>query len=91
MPDNWMDKIALAAAIILPLFNIPLIWKVIQRKSSADISLCWALGVWICIVLMTPSAVKSPDVVWRTFSYLNIALFTVVMFVTVKYRSKCRS
>jgi uncharacterized protein with PQ loop repeat len=60
------EKIAFCAAIILPLFNIPLIMKIIQRKSSADISLCWVLGVWICILLMAPSGFRSEDTVWRT-------------------------
>jgi len=81
-----LDKIAFIAAIVLPLFNIPLIAKVVRRKSSRDISLCWVLGVWICIILMAPSGFRSEDVVWRTFNYFNLVLFTGVAFVTVRYR-----
>ena len=86
MPLTMIDKIAFCAAIILPLFNIPLIMKVIRRGSSQDISLCWVLGVWICILLMAPSGFRSEDVVWRTFNYFNVVLFTMVAAVTVRYR-----
>ena len=86
MPLTIIDKIAFCAAIILPLFNIPLIIKMVQRKSSQDISLCWVLGVWICILLMAPSGFRSEDVVWRTFNYFNVALFTMVVVATLRYR-----
>jgi uncharacterized protein with PQ loop repeat len=85
---DFMDKVALVAAIILPLFNIPLILKVIKRRSSEDLSVVWAIGVWICIILMAPSGLRSRDVVWRTFNFMNIALFSIVTFVTVKYRGR---
>ena len=81
-----IDKIAFYAAIALPLFNIPLIVKMIRRKSSQDISLCWVLGVWICILLMAPSGFRSEDTVWRTFNYFNVGFFTMVAIVTVWYR-----
>lgn len=83
---DLLDKIAFCAAIVLPLFNIPLIIKIVRRNSSKDISLCWVLGVWICILLMAPSGFRSQDVVWRTFNYANAVLFTCVAIVTVKYR-----
>ena len=86
MPLTLIDKIAFCAAIILPLFNIPLIIKMVQRKSSQDISLCWVLGVWICILLMAPSGFRSEDVVWRTFNYFNVVLFTMVVVATLRYR-----
>ena len=81
-----MEHIALVAAVILPFFNIPLILKVIRRKSSRDISLSWALGVWVCILLMAPSGFRSTDVVWRVFNYINTVFFTVVMLVVLRYR-----
>ena len=86
MPLTIIEKIAFCAAIVLPLFNIPLIMKIIRRGSSADISLCWVLGVWICILLMAPSGFRSEDIVWRTFNYFNVVLFTVVAMVTLRYR-----
>ncbi len=81
-----IDKIGLVAGVALPLFNIPLIFKIIKRKSSQDLSIVWVLGVWTCIILMAPSGFKSEDIVWRVFNYANVCLFTLVMIVTMKYR-----
>lgn len=78
--------IAFIAAVILPLFNIPLIARIIKRRSSKDISIHWALGVWICFVLMAPESLRSPDIVWRVFSITNIILFTCVLAAVLIYR-----
>ena len=80
-----IEKIGFVAAVILPLWNIPLIARMIQRKSSRDISLAWALGVWVCILLMAPSGFASEDIVWRTFNVMNVVLFTGVVVVALKY------
>ena len=80
------EKIAFIAAIILPLWNIPLIVRVIKRKSSKDISVYWVLGVWICFLLMAPEAVTSLDPVWRAFNIMNLILFTAVVGVVLAYR-----
>ena len=79
--------IALVAAIILPLWNIPLIVRVIKRRSSKDISISWVLGVWICFLLMAPEAFRSPDIVWRVFNIMNIILFTAVAIAVLVYRN----
>ena len=86
MELSLVDKVGLVAAVVLPLWNIPLILKIIRRRSSGDISLAWALGVWVCILLMAPSGFKSADIVWRTFNMINCALFTGVVIVALKYR-----
>jgi len=86
MTGNLIEKIGLIAAISLPLFNIPLIIKIIKRKSSQDLSLTWVIGVWVCIVLMAPSGFVSEDIVWRVFNYVNVGFFTAVMVVALKYR-----
>lgn len=86
-----MEQISLIAAVVLPFFNIPLILKVIQRRSSRDISLSWALGVWVCILLMAPSGFKSEDLVWRVFNYVNIVFFTAVVIVVLRYRNGGKS
>ncbi len=78
--------IGLIAAVILPLWNLPLIHKIRKRRSSMDISLHWAVGVWFCLVFMFPSAVLSEDVVYKTFSFMNIILFTIVMVDVVRFR-----
>ena len=82
------EKIAFIAAIILPLWNIPLIVRVIKRRSSNDISLYWALGIWICFLLMAPQAFRSSDPVWRVFNIMNLTLFTAVVVVVLFYHKK---
>lgn len=91
MELSLIDKIAFVAAIVLPLFNIPLIIRIVQRKSSKDISLWWVYGVWTCILLMAPSSFQSEDIVWRFFNYNNVFFFTAVVFVTFKYRKGASS
>lgn len=81
-----MKTIALIAAVILPLWDIPLIVRVIRRKSSKDISISWALGIWICFLLMAPEGLRSPDIVWRVFNIVNLILFTAVVVVVLWYR-----
>jgi uncharacterized protein with PQ loop repeat len=81
-----MKTIALIAAIILPLWDIPLIVRVIKRKSSKDISISWALGIWICFLLMAPEGFRSTDIVWRVFNIVNLILFTAVVVVVLWYR-----
>jgi hypothetical protein len=78
--------IALIAGIILPFCNIPLIIRIIRRRSSADISLYWAVGVWACIAFMAPSSFISKDLVWRVFSILNFTFFTFVLICVLIYR-----
>ena len=85
---KWIEIVGAIAAVTLPLFNIPLIVKLVKRKSSADFSLSWAVGVWTCILLMTPQALRSPDMAFRAFGAVNLLFFTVVIFFIFKYRAK---
>ena len=80
-----IEKIGLFTAVILPFWNIPLILKIIKRRSSSDISLAWAVGVWVCVLLMAPSGFQSKDVVWRTYNIINFILFTLVFIVVLQY------
>ena len=73
------------AGAILPLFNIPLIMRIVKRKSADDISLIWLFGVWVCILLMSPAALTSQDFAFRAFGWMNLIFFTGVVVVTVKY------
>jgi uncharacterized protein with PQ loop repeat len=77
--------IAFVAAIILPMWNIPLIAKVIKRRSSADISLWWAIGVWTCLLFMFPSGILSPDPVYKIFTIANFSLFSITAFIILIY------
>ena len=81
-------QIGFWAGTLLPLFNIPLILRIIKRKSADDISLIWLFGVWICILLMTPAALASPDMGFRAFAWTNVIFFTGVVIVTAKYHHK---
>ena len=78
--------VGLVAAVVLPFWNIPLILKIQQRKSSRDISMAWALGVFVCLLLMFPSGLRSPDPVFRVFTVVNLTLFSAVVFHVVRYR-----
>ena len=84
-PMDFILKLGAIASLVLPLFNIPLIVRIVKRKSSDDLSLIWVVGVWGCIVLMFPMTLVSPDPVFKLFGISNIILFTVVMIVAVKY------
>ena len=84
--DTWIEKIGTVSAIALPFFNIPLIVHLWRRKRSDDFSLSWAVGVWVCIVLMTPQALRSSDVTFRAYGVVNILFFSVVAFLIVWYR-----
>lgn len=81
-----IETIGLIAGIILPLWNIPLIVRIEKRKSSSDISMFWAVGVWVCLVLMFPSAYVSEDIVYKTFSIMNIVLFSAVAIEVIRFR-----
>ena len=88
MKESIISTVGVIAAIVLPLFNIPLILKMIKRKSSNDLSLCWALGVWVCIILMAPSGFTSKDIVWKVFNIINLLAFSLVVIIILKYRKK---
>lgn len=86
--DAWIQKIGMLSAIALPLFNIPLILRLLKRKSSKDFSVSWAVGVWVCIVLMTPQALRSSDAAFKTFGVVNLLFFSAVAFLVVRYRNR---
>jgi len=83
--DSLIQTFGLCAAVILPLWNIPLIVRIVQRKSSKDISLWWALGVWCSLLVMAPSGLTSKDIVWKVFNITNFILFSAVVVFTLIY------
>lgn len=85
---DYILQLGAIASLVLPLFNIPLILRIIKRKSSDDLSLIWVVGVWGCIVLMFPMTLASPDPVFKLFGISNIILFSAVMIVAVKYHKR---
>ena len=85
---DHITQVGAVAGFILPLFNIPLIIRIVRRKSAGDLSLVWVVGVWVCIVLMSPAALTSTDVAFRAFGITNLIFFTGVAIVTFKYRAR---
>ncbi|HSV43937.1 MAG TPA: hypothetical protein VLJ10_05215 [Candidatus Bathyarchaeia archaeon] len=83
-----IQLLGVIAAVVMPLWNIPLIMRVIRRGSSEDISIWWALGVWVCILLMAPSGLVSADIVWRIFNIVNLIFFSGVVAVVLLYRRR---
>jgi len=81
-----IEQVGVIASAVLPLFNIPLIIKLVTRKSSKDYSLVWVLGCWICTVLMFPAAIISRDLAFKVFVIVNIVLFSIVTFLVIRYR-----
>ncbi len=84
--DGWMETLGMIGGLAMPLFNIPLVYNIWKRKSSEGLSLTWALGIWVCIILMTPQAVNSPDTAFKMFGIANVTFFTVVIIFILKYR-----
>ncbi len=83
---DWIQPLGMIAGITLPLFNLPLMIRIWKRRSSKDISLVWVIGVYLCILLMIPSAMVSKDLVFRYFSIMNVILFTGVVYMVIYYR-----
>ncbi len=81
-----IEQLGFWAGVTLPLFDIFLIRHVIQRKSSADISLVWMWGIWLSSVLMAPSALISRDMAAIGFNAVNVLMLTIALVVVVKYR-----
>ena len=91
MKEQLMAFLSQAGAIagfIMPFFNIPLIIRIIKRKSSDDISLVWVIGVEACILIMSPAALTSKDIAFHAFGITNVIFFTAVTFVTVFYHKR---
>lgn len=77
--------LGIVAALVLPLWNIPLIVKIVRRKSSKDFSLWWTFGVWLTLIAMLPSALVSEDLVFKVFNIANLAIFTAVVYQVVRH------
>lgn len=81
-----IEVLGLIGTIALPLSNVPLMLRIEQRKSSQDISLPWVWGVWGCLVLMLPAGLASPDLIFKLFAVLNLAMFSGVLIQVLRYR-----
>lgn len=84
----WAQKLGFISSIILPFFNIPLMMRLVKRKSSEDLSLVWVLGVMICMIGMLPAGLQSEDLIFKLFSVLNFIFFSGVVGLTIYYRKR---
>lgn len=80
------DSMATIAGGALPLFDLSLILYVIKRKSSKDISVLWAVGLWATSVAMAPAGIMSHDIASKAFNIVNVVMLSAVVFVVIKYR-----
>jgi hypothetical protein len=83
---NLTETAGLIAAVVMPLWNIPLILRIQERRSSGDISLLWTVGVWACILMMAPAGVRSPDPAFRAFTWMNLLFFSAVVVQVFRFR-----
>jgi hypothetical protein len=80
--------LGILGSVLMPVFNIPLIYRIVMRKSSDDISLGWVLGVEACVILMLPSALQSAEPVLKIFGITNAISFSIVTIVVLSYHRK---
>jgi hypothetical protein len=80
----------MVSAVLMPFFDIPLIARIVRRKSSEDISLVWTFGIWVCILGMLPSSLLSTDPILYAFSIVNTILFTAVVIAVLWYHPLVR-
>lgn len=91
LANDWKEfcfYLGVVAGFILPLFNIPLAWKIYKLKSAKNISFLWAVGVWICVVLILPQVLLSPDWSYKIFGIVNFILFSIVFFLVCRFRKQ---
>ncbi len=86
--ENISRTLGILGAALMPVFNIPLVVRIIRRKSSNDISLEWVIGIEACVLAMLPSSLSSPDPVLRLFGLTNSISFSIVTAVVCFYRFK---
>lgn len=88
MTPELAQTLGFAAALFMPICNIPLIIKIIKRKTSNDISLFWVSGVELCVLAMLPSSLYSSDLVLKIFGLTNAFFFSIVTLVVWVYHHK---
>ena len=87
MAPATIKLLGLIASIALTFWNIPLILTIRQRRSSRDISVAWAIGVYVCLIGMLPAGLTSSDSVFRAFTIANFLLFSAVVVYVLRYRA----
>jgi hypothetical protein len=83
--ESPFQILGVVSGVLMPFFNIPLILRIARRRSSADISVAWVVGVWFCIVGMVPASLQSSDVVLYAFGLVNVVFFTGVLIAVLYF------
>ena len=86
MKSPWIQQCGLVASIILPFFNLPLMIRIIRRRSADDVSLVWVIGVYVCFLIMLPAGLTTSDPVFKGFTIANLIFFSGVFFSVVYFR-----
>ena len=86
MTHSWIQILGVASSIALPLFNIPLMLRMIQRRSSQDVSLIWVIGIFTCLAGMVPIGWQSTDPIFKIFTIINFVFFSGVAMTAVYFR-----
>jgi uncharacterized protein with PQ loop repeat len=86
--EKFIYCLGMSASIALPFFNFPLMWRIYKRKSSQDISLVWAYGIFTSLLLMLPQALVSSDPVFKIFGILNFSFFCGVVLMVLWFRDR---
>ncbi|MCM8813089.1 MAG: hypothetical protein NC924_04035 [Candidatus Omnitrophica bacterium] len=81
-----IETVGFIASVVLPLWNIPLIIRIVRLRSSRELSLWWVFGVWTCLILMLPVGIVPSDTVFKVFCVVNFALFSAVVVTVVMFR-----
>jgi len=84
--SDLVQAVGMVSAVVLPFWNIPLIWRIQRRRSADDLSPAWALGIWVCLIGMLPSGLASPDGVFKVFTVVNLVFFSAVVFQVLRFR-----
>ena len=82
----FWDAVGSIAGAALPLFDIPLIVRIVKRRSSKDISVLWAVGLWASSAAMVPAGILSHEWASKAFNIVNITMLTALLMVVIKYR-----
>ena len=85
---DYAEMLGVAGAVLMPVWNIPLMWRIYKRRSADDISLGWLFGIWGCLLLMLPSSLETTNIVLKSYGVANLAMFTFVVIVVLKYRNR---
>ena len=86
--ESVVKVLGILGAGLMPVCNIPLVARIVKRKSSEDISLGWVFGVEACVLAMLPSSLQSADPVLKIYGISNSIFFSIVTAVVWIYHSK---